>query len=68
MRLPSSRPTYTQVDDQTARSMLERADAENHKRNRDIEVSPGRLIIKSPNGTRYSIEVSNSGVISATAL
>jgi hypothetical protein len=68
MKLPASRPTYTQVDDQTARSVLERADAENHKRNRDIEVSPGRLIIKSPNGTRYTIEVSNAGVISATAL
>lgn len=68
MKLPASRLTYTQVDDQTARSVLERADAENHKRNRDIEVSPGRLIIKSPNGTRYTIEVSNAGVISATAL
>jgi hypothetical protein len=68
MRLPASRPAYTQVDDQTARSMIERADAENHKRNRDIEVSPGRLIIKSPDGTRYSIEVSNLGVISASAL
>jgi len=68
MKLPASRPVYTQVDDQTARSILERADAENHKRNRDIEVSPGRLIIKSPNGTRYTIEVSNVGVISATAL
>lgn len=68
MKLPASRPSYTQVDDQTVRSVLERADAENHKRNRDIEVSPGRLIIKSPNGTRYSIEVSNAGVISATAL
>ena len=68
MKLPASRPTYTQVDDQTARSVVERADAENHKRNRDIEVSPGRLIIKSPNGTRYTIEVSNAGVISATAL
>lgn len=68
MKLPASRLTYTQVDDQTARSVLERADAENHKRNRDIEVSPGRLIIKSPNGTRYIIEVSNAGVISATAL
>jgi len=48
--------------------LIERADAENHKRNRDVEVSPGRLIIKSPNGTRWSIEVSNSGVISASSL
>ena len=68
MRLPQAKPNYSQVDDQTARSLIERADAENHKRNRDIEVSPGRLILQSPNGTRWSIEVSNSGVISASSL
>lgn len=68
MRLPPSPLIYRPEDDQTVRSMVQRADDENHKRNRDVEISPGRLIIKSPNGTRYSIEVSNAGVISATAL
>jgi hypothetical protein len=68
LRLPQARPAYSQIDDQTARSLIERADAENHKRNRDVEVSPGRLILQSPNGTRWSIEVSNSGVISASSL
>jgi phosphosulfolactate phosphohydrolase-like enzyme len=27
-----------------------------------------RLILRSPNGTRYSITVNNSGVISATSI
>ena len=68
MRLPPAPATYTQEAEQTMRSLVQQSDIQNHKRNRDVEISPGRLIIKSPNGTRYSIEVSNAGVISATAL
>jgi len=45
MRLPPSPAVYIQRDDQTARSMAEKADMENHKRGRDVEISPGRLII-----------------------
>jgi hypothetical protein len=65
MKLPASSPAYTQKDDQTARSMLERADAENHKRNVDIEVSPARLIIKSADGRRWDVHVDNSGNVKA---
>lgn len=68
MRLPPAPPVYSQQDDQAMRAMIQQANDQNHKRNRDVDISPGRLIIKSPNGTRYSIEVSNAGVISATAL
>lgn len=68
MKLPRAKPLYSPTDDQTLRNMLEKADAENHKRARDVEISPGRLIIKSPDGTRWSIEVSNLGIVSATSL
>lgn len=68
MRLPPSPGSYSQPDDQSVRALLEKADNENHKRNRDVEVSPGRLILKSPDGTRWSIEVDNAGVVSATSL
>lgn len=68
MNLPRPTQQYSEQDQSVTRSMVEQADAENHKRNRDIEVSPGRLIIKSPNGTRYSITVSNTGTITATAI
>lgn len=68
MRLPHAAGAYDMSNEQTARAILERADDENHKRNRDVEVSPGRLILKSPDGTRWSITVDNSGVVAATAL
>ena len=36
--------------------------------NEDVEVGDARLILKSPNGTRYSITVDNSGNLGATAI
>lgn len=45
---------------------IERRDAQNHKRGRDVEIGEARLILTSPNGTRFSITVDNSGVITAT--
>jgi hypothetical protein len=49
------------------RSIIEREDLQNFKRNQDVEVRT-RLILASPNGTRYQIVVSNIGVLTATAL
>jgi len=68
VRLPPATNSYDSSNEQTARALLERADDENHKKNRDLEVSPGRLILKSPDGTRWSITVDNAGVVAATAL
>lgn len=47
---------------------IEAADRENHKRGRDVEIGQGRLILTSPNGTRYDITVSNAGAIVVTSL
>ena len=41
---------------------------ETYTKGQDLEIPDARLILKSPNGTRWSITVSNSGVISATSL
>jgi hypothetical protein len=46
-----------------------RADDENLKKSRDVELQPGvRFILRSPNGTRYSVLVDNAGVISTVAI
>ena len=47
---------------------MERADAENYKSNQDIELRQNRLILRSPNGTRYEVTVDNTGTLSATAI
>lgn len=48
---------------------IESADLLNRKKRQDLEISSSeRLILSSPNGSRFSLTVSNSGVLSATAL
>lgn len=68
MRLPNPPDGYSRADQAEIRRQVEQADNENHKRNRDVEIGGGRLILKSPNGARWSITVSNAGVITAVAL
>jgi len=70
LRLPQPSPDYDQAREAERNRAIERADAQNHKRGRDIEVgaSSERLILTSPNGTRYSVVVDNAGALSTTAV
>jgi hypothetical protein len=68
MKLPTAARDYDLRDQAQMRTLLERADVQNMKRGQDIEVSSARLILTSPNGTRYSVTVDNSGNLSATAI
>lgn len=45
---------------------LEAADRDNVKRDADIEMVNGKVILRSANGTRYYLVVSNAGVLSTT--
>lgn len=47
---------------------IEQADAQNHKKEQDIEVGSANLILTSPNGSRYKVTVDNSGNLSASAI
>tara|TARA_R110002012_G_scaffold142871_1_gene300988 strand:+ start:229 stop:435 length:207 start_codon:yes stop_codon:yes gene_type:complete len=68
MILPAAPEKYSDIDTNKMNLQIEQADQLNHKKNQDVEVGAARLILKSPNGTRYSIEVDNSGNVGATAL
>ena len=68
MRLPSPPHEYAVTNESQRNLVIEQADNLNHKKNRDVEIGDGRLILKSPNGTRYQITVSNAGVIGASAV
>lgn len=64
MNLPRSNDqTVTEISRQV---ML--ADRMNYKRDRDVELVDNRLILSSPNGTRFVVSVDDLGVLSATAL
>ena len=65
------RPTleYDTADQLSLRRALELADALNRKKNVDIELRQDeKLVIRSPNGTRYYLTVSNVGALSATTM
>lgn len=68
MILPRATEAYSRRTEEARNRVIEKADEQNHKRNRDVEIGNGRLILTSPNGARWSITVSNAGAISATSL
>ena len=68
MILPVPAQSYDRTTATQTNLILEQADYLNHKRNQDIEVGDGRVILKSPNGTRYKIAVDNSGNLTESSI
>jgi len=74
MSLPLVPARYDQgVEEERNRQINAGLDAV-YRRDQDVEISGGptarsqRLVLRSPDGNRWSIEVDNAGAISATAL
>ena len=68
MKLPAIGNVFHALTIQRAFQQLEAADRYNLKRDRDNDVGRGRIILKSPDGTRYAITVDNAGALSASAV
>lgn len=69
LNLPPALYQYNMENEQQTRTAIRAADAENFKRGRDLRLEQGeRFILKSADGTRWSVTVSNAGVITLTAI
>jgi hypothetical protein len=68
MRLQNPAQTYSRAHELERNRAIELADLQNHKRGRDVEIGNARLIVRSPDGTRWEITVSDAGVVGATSL
>ncbi len=68
MILPEAQRDYDFVRENQRNNVIEQADNLNRKKNQDIELRNERLILQSPNGTRFSITVADNGTISATSI
>lgn len=67
--IPSAPPAYSQADESRARAIIQQALNDARGKNEDVELtSSQRVIIRSPNGARWALSVSNAGAVSATAL
>ena len=68
MKLRPATQQYSPAVESQRIRQIEKADGENLKANRDNYLDEGRLILTAPNGTKYAIEVDNSGALSANAV
>lgn len=68
MILPDIPQQYNPFIERERKLTLETEDRRNRKTGQDVEVGDERLILTSPNGTRWSVTVDNSGVLSTTSL
>lgn len=68
MILPNASVSYDQGVESQRNLLIEQADDLNRKKNQDIELRNDRLILQSPNGTRYQISVENNGNLSAVQI
>ncbi len=68
MKLPTPAGQYTPRMETERNRQIEAADQQNRKQGRDVDVGNARLILKSPDGTRWVVSVDNTGTISAAAL
>ena len=69
MSLTRASATYSLEDQDRLRTALDKLDAANRKTGQNVEIAGAeKLILSSPNGSRWSVVVSNAGALSAVAL
>ena len=68
MRLPTPGSNFDQRAETQRNLLIEQADDLNRKKNQDIELRNERLIVQSPDGTRFKLQVDNSGNLSASSI
>lgn len=66
LQLPTPPKAYNQKYETERDRSLQIADRRNRKIGEDVDIGDEKLVIKSPNGSRWVIEVSDTGVVSAT--
>lgn len=71
MILPKAKPQYDGQDEQGLRDILIREDSRNVKKGADIRLTKSRssdrsprLIVQSPDGSLWALEIDNAGVVS----
>ena len=68
MQLPPPLPLYSMENEGQTRATLQREDLRNRKKGEDIDMATGRLILTSPDGTRFALTIDNAGILSTDEL
>lgn len=67
-KLPRPPERYDARYQEQQSATMEREMNRRHRKDQDVELGRSRLILTSPNGTRYALAVDNSGNLSTVAL
>jgi hypothetical protein len=67
-KLPQPPEIYSKSDQQNVRSTLDQRDDATVKQGGTYEVKTGRVILQSPDGTRWYLTVDNAGAPGFTAV
>jgi hypothetical protein len=68
LNLPRPGNSYDQANEADTRRQISESDTQNMKKSADVSIVRRRLILQSPNGSLWSVVVSNAGALSATAI
>jgi hypothetical protein len=68
MKFAPAPSNYSQTEQNQFRGQLERELTNMLRSDQDAELVTTRIILRSPNGSRFALTVSNAGALSATAL
>ncbi len=74
MNLPKPGDRYSRTEEEQRNREIEKADRENFKRFQDIELQPPRggrpgtrIILRSPDGSRWALSVDDMGSLSVVS-
>jgi hypothetical protein len=65
--IPQPSPQYDRTVATRTKQLIEAEDVRNRKRGADVELGAERLILRSPDGTRYQVVIQNGGFVSGGA-
>lgn len=68
LKVPAPSSTWSPAYQIRVNQSLEAEAIGNRRKGADIELAAEKLIMRSPNGARWQIAVSNTGVVTAVAL
>jgi hypothetical protein len=68
LKIPSPSANWSPSYQARVNQSVEANDITNRKVGSDVELDREKLVIRSPNGARWQLTVSNAGVVSAVAL
>jgi|TARA_R110002096_G_scaffold54752_2_gene141130 hypothetical protein len=68
MILPTPSQYYDPLVQSEINRSIELGDSNNLKKDGDLEIGNGRIILTSANGTRYKLTVDNSGNLGTAAI